>query len=167
MTFRFKLILALSSLFSWWGAFACQSDTVGRTAPDFVYFDIDGKPNNLHRHSDRKPMLLIFYDPDCPPCIEGVEKLATSPYLTQLTESDVITVTAIYSGDDRLLWEETYGDLPDSWIKGYENGDIQEQDLYILQTFPALYLLDGNLRIVAKNIAPNDILSVLSKIETK
>ena len=106
----------------------------GMKAADFMFVTRDGNETSLLSENARLGgSTLIFYDPDCGHCRQIMSQFIASGY-----QSPVI---AIYSGDDKDLWEQTAAQLPESWTVGYDDGSIQEDDLYIIRTLPAIYIL--------------------------
>ena len=103
--------------------------------------------NNLAAQSR---LMLVFYDPECGDCHKLMK------YLSKQNLSD-ITVVAVYSGDDRDNWLRDASSLPDSWIVGYDDGTLQEENLYVLRYFPTIYMIDGNGTVVQKEADIADI----------
>ena len=115
----------------------------GNIAADFEFDTRDGRHTSLHKEIKSRT-LLIFYDPDCSHCRQVLARLMAEPI-----DADVI---AVYSGDDRSLWEMTADQLPDGWTVGYEDGTLQEDGVYVLRTLPTLYLIGPDKIVVEKDI---------------
>jgi hypothetical protein len=61
-------------------------------------------------------------------------------------------VLVIYPDKDLEAWREHLGDYPSSWINAYDKGGvITEQNLYDLKAIPALYLLNKDKIVMAKD----------------
>ncbi len=63
-----------------------------RDAPDFTLSRLDGMPWEYPLDAAGRPMLLVFFEIDCPTC------LLTLPYLNRLDETvgDAATVLGIF-----------------------------------------------------------------------
>ena len=64
---------------------------------------------------------------------------------------------AVYSGDDRDLWERDAAVLPAEWTVGYESGWLQDTGAYVLRAMPTLYLLDRNKQVILKDVQPHQL----------
>lgn len=140
---------------------AARKNRPGMRAADFAYTDRTGRVRTLHRTAGER-LLLVFYDPDCGHCRETMEALRTDPLVGRLVAAGRLTVLALYAEGDRALWERTKGELPASWIAGFEGGAIGERELYVLPAMPTLYLLDGEKRVVLKDASLPQLLAGLS-----
>jgi hypothetical protein len=85
-------------------------------------------------------------------CREVKESLLSSPQLNVLAERGKLKVLVLYPDADLEAWREHLSDYPDSWINGYDaNQSITKENLYDLRAIPALYLLDSQKRVMAKD----------------
>ena len=123
----------------------------GSKATDFNFITREGKKTSLHTIPTHGEILLIFYDPSCDHCHEVIEMLKADESLQRAIDRKMTTVLAIYSGEERSLWEKTNGELPKEWIVGYEPGKIEEEDLYEFRASPTLYLLDADRKVIKKD----------------
>ena len=133
----------------------------GMKAADFSYINRDGKRKSLHKTPTEGDMLLIFYDPDCEHCKEVMASLLENQLLSNAVGSGELSVLAVYSGDERELWEKTAVQLPAEWTVGYESGLMQEQGLFVLRAMPTLYLLSKDKHVVVKDIMPKQLFQML------
>lgn len=129
-----------------------QKNRPGSKAANFKFVTREGEKKSLYNIKAQNRVLLIFYDPDCQSCKETIDFLATDDNLNSLIKNGELTLLAIYSGEDKELWDSTKDELPSCWIVGYEPGDIDEKDLYFFRSFPSLYLLDGNKKVLRKDL---------------
>jgi hypothetical protein len=128
-----------------------RQNRVGREANDFYYTTADGES---HRMYDLKADYLIIFisNPGCPMCREVKEQITTSPMLQELIERKELKVLVIYPDTDLEAWREHLQDYPASWINGYDADQrIEKERLYDLKAIPALYLLDKQKRVMAKD----------------
>ncbi len=105
------------------------------------------EPNAMSLHSLKtdKPVVLLFYDPDCDHCMQTI---------AQLKESSIpekAEIVAIYAEEDRERWEETACQLPENWIVGFALDPIQDDETYVFLTSPVVYLLDKEKRVILKD----------------
>lgn len=128
----------------------------GKKIPDFKFISRDGGKNSINKIHVNNRLLLIFYDPDCENCKKTMNKLAEDDNLNLMIQNGDMTVVAIYSGEDRELWEKSNHELPLTWIVGYEPGEIEEKDLFFFRSYPSIYLLDKNKRVLLKDMRSSD-----------
>lgn len=123
----------------------------GEVATDFTFELPNGRKMRLSDLQATSDILLIFFDPDCDHCRQTLENLKNSKYIQSDIDAGRLVVAAIYSGDEKQDWLAYASTLPESWHVGYEPGDIYEEALYSIRTFPTIYLLDKDLRVVRRN----------------
>ena len=124
---------------------------IGRTANDFTYTLASGRTATLHNIKADYTLIFIS-NPGCPMCREVKEQITTSPMLQELIERKELKVLVIYPDTDLEAWREHLQDYPASWINGYDADQrIEKERLYDLKAIPALYLLDKQKRVMAKD----------------
>ena len=128
-----------------------MQNRVGHKANDFVYTVASGRSRKMY--DIKADYLLIFIsNPGCPMCRDVCEQLTASPMLNELSERGDFKVLVIYPDEDLQAWREHLGDYPTSWINAYDKGGvITSERLYDLKAIPALYLLDSQKRVLAKD----------------
>ena len=128
-----------------------RSDSLEQ-ANDFTYTLASGEQHTLYKlQSDM--VLLYFYDPTCDDCHLLMNQLETSNIVNQLIDSKKLTVLAIYPEDDMEIWNEYADHIPPQWINGYDKGvKIHTEEIYIINQFPTLYLLDKDKMIRMKEM---------------
>ena len=128
-----------------------RQNRIGLEANDFYYTTADGKRYSMH--NVKAEYLIIFIsNPGCPMCREVKETLLSSPQLNLLAERGKLKVLVLYPDTDLDAWREHLSDYPDAWINGYDaNQTITKESLYDLRAIPALYLLDSEKRVMAKD----------------
>ena len=133
---------------------AASLNRPGQKANNFTYLDKGGNfksLNTLLLPPDSK-LLLIFFDPDCKICKDVILKISDNLEIKEEVNQQKLTVLAIYSGDDKSLWESNKNNFPDEWEIGFDNGSIDEGDLYFFRELPTIYLLNSDKIIMAKDI---------------
>ena len=72
--------------------------------------------------------------------------------INELSERGDFKVLVIYPDKYLAAWREHLGDYPESWINAYDkDGVLTSERLYDLKAIPALYLLDSDKRVMAKD----------------
>lgn len=123
----------------------------GTLASDFNFTLRNGETFSLQSLPSEGYILTVFYDPDCYNCRKVMRMLASDTLLNDMIDEGKLTVLAVYSGEEKELWEKTATELPEQWIEGYEPGTIEDDDLYVLPSTPTLYLLDKDKIVLLKN----------------
>ena len=116
----------------------------GSKAPDFAFLDRQGVNRRLYDFCGDSELLLLFYDPDCDHCSDTIEKL-------RAIDNPGWTILAIDTEEDLDLWKRSVTSLPDNWIAGFSTDPIQEEDTYIFQEMPSIYLLNRDGTIILKD----------------
>lgn len=128
-----------------------RQNRIGRIANDFTYTLASGSTATLHNIKADYTLIFIS-NPSCPMCREVKEQITTSPMLQELIERKELKVLVIYPDTDLEAWREHLQDYPASWINGYDADQrIEKERLYDLKAIPALYLLDKQKRVMAKD----------------
>lgn len=138
--------------------FDIDSLFIGGYAPSISQTDTTGK---LVRKGNY--FFLDFWASWCVPC------RAESPYLVEAMKAfgkKNFNIIGISLDDDRNSWTEAIKADKLNWIhvsdlKKYNNQVSMNYDVY---SIPANFLLDGNGKIVAKNLRGKELLEVLNKI---
>lgn len=128
----------------------------GDVAADFAYTTPDGR---AHRLSGLKARftLLYFYNPDCPACREIKDYIGTSQHFGDWMEKG-LRVLAVYPDEDLTLWRERLSQMPEGWIVGCDKGHkLMDERLYDLKAIPTLYLLDGDKRVILKDVTAGEV----------
>lgn len=103
-------------------------------AADFSYHSSDGADYFLH-DAKGEYIVVYFFDPDCDACREVREMLDSEPLF--LNNS----ITLVSTEPTMAVWEK-----------------------YCFSSLPCLYLLDGGKRIMAKNVSPKNLHSILEAL---
>lgn len=125
---------------------------IGAIAPDFTLNTPDNKPISMHEYIKGKKLILIdFWASWCAPCRKEGENVKAIYEDYHSKGFDVLGVSL----DNKLeAWKEaiqkdgiTWGQVSD--LQGWKTPIAK---LYDFSGIPCLYLVDGNGRIVAKNL---------------
>lgn len=128
-----------------------RKNRVGNVANNFTYTLSSGKRGTLH--AIKADYILVFIsNPGCPMCRDIKEQIIASPRLGSLIEGGSLKVLVIYPDADLQEWRNHLADYPARWINAYDaNQIIEKESLYDLKAIPALYLLDAQKRVMAKD----------------
>ncbi len=133
---------------------AAMKNRPGNTPSDFKFETREGTTISLSALTNTKKTLLIFYDPDCNHCSETIEELKIMPLGS-------LQVIAIDSQEDKDLWNETKVGLPENWIVGFALDPIQDDESYVFEEMPTLFLLDTSGKILLKDATLLEIKKLL------
>ncbi len=137
---------------------AARKNRAGTAAADFTYETPAGERVRMTETGKGRPLLLLFYDPDCEHCMEVISALHAMEPIRRMAERGELAVLAVYAGyDDRQAWRQALDRLPAEWTAGYDNGTIYAENLYVLRRMPAIYLLDAERRVVARDPSPESL----------
>lgn len=128
-----------------------RQNRIGHTANDFTFTLASGRTGRLHNIKADYTLIFIS-NPGCPMCRDIKEQIIASPMLQELSERKELKVLVIYPDTDLEAWREHLADYPTSWINAYDADQrIEKERLYDLKAIPALYLLDKQKRVMAKD----------------
>ena len=137
----------------------------GTVAADFTYQTPAGERMRMRETGKGKPLLLLFYEPDCGHCMEVMEELKAMESLQAMVNRGELTVLAVFPGfDDRETWRKTIGNLPPVWKVGFNDGTIYTEDLYVMRRMPTLYLLDEHRRVIARDLSQEQLAGLIDEM---
>lgn len=137
---------------------------VATVATDFRYLTREGESSTLSSTVGKRPLLLIFYDPDCDHCRETIDSLSADTTLAGLVDEGRIGVLAVYTEGDEELWRQTAGQMPAAWTVAIDRSDISNSGLYDIPEMPGLYILDPDGRVVLRNATLAKLLPALQNL---
>ena len=130
----------------------CLKNRVGTVAENFAYA-LSDKDSPVFRLHDLKAerLILLFFDPECLHCRQLIDQMKQSPTLNAQQQSGRLKILTIYPYADVEAWRERVGLLSTNWINSYNpESSILSDELYELKITPALYLLDGQKRVIVR-----------------
>lgn len=130
-----------------------QRNRIGHEAENFSFVDNVGSIRQLNDYKGRWT-LILFHRTSCELCHQLICEMKNNGVIEQLLNEKKLNILAISSSrDDSKV---------DSWIQGYDNGEIENSRLYEIQQYPCMYLLDEN-HVVVKRQSLNlqDIIDIL------
>ncbi|MDE7388359.1 MAG: thioredoxin family protein [Muribaculaceae bacterium] len=132
-----------------WELSAIELNAPGSEAADFEVKPLHGSATTMRSMTAGKPHFLYFYNPDCRHCAEVMRSLRSvelpAPVLAVCVETT------------ESRWRQTAGNLPQGWIPALDLTDVQDSELYIFLSTPAIYLLSADGRVLAKNLSVDEI----------
>lgn len=138
-------------------------------ASDFKYTLLSGKTRRLYT-TKSEYIILMFSNPDCHTCHDAMEQIRQSDVLQDVfsrnTESrTMLTVLMMYVYDDIGAWKQYASAVPADWLYARDDEHaIKNKMLYDVHTFPTLYLLDKNKRVLLKDTSVEEIESFFTII---
>lgn len=118
----------------------------GAVPPEFDYETPDGK--TAHYYPNGVITVIEFGDPDCDDCRHAKLKMDTDVRFSALVDKGKVNVLFIYV-DPEDGWQEKLKDYPAAWHVGAS--DVVS-DLYDLRETPAIYVIDREGHVAAKNV---------------
>ncbi len=118
----------------------------GEKATDFNYTTREGVSRSLYDTPVDSLLLVIFFDPECPHCMETME----SAYA--ITREKNIPVLAVYTEGKEDVWGAMKDTLPPEWTVAIDCSGILANTLYDLIAMPTMYLLDADKQVLQKDI---------------
>lgn len=142
---------------------------IGKTAPNFAAFDTS--LSNYAKLYDMKSKykILVFWNPDCGHCKKEIPVLDSLYPSLLKAKADIFGVSTISSsGDNIKMWKDF---LISNKIKFKNYADPHHQMnplfmlLYKIKGTPEYYILDQNNKIIAKKLAPEQMLDFLENYD--
>lgn len=133
-----------------------MKNRVGNVATDFSYIGTDGEKHRLLETApEAEYRLLMFYEPDCEVCTEAIRIMTSSASFARAQETGEVAVIAINAfGQPQGGSAQPKAGMPANWTVGYSpEGEIDEDEIYVIRTTPAIYLLDREGRILQKDLS--------------
>ena len=123
-----------------------KSTQVGTVPPEFDYTTPDGKTS--HFEPNGVITVVVFGDPDCDECRMAKLKMDTDVTFTGLVDRGRVNVLFVVADPDEG-WQEKLKNYPEKWHVGASD---TVGDLYDLRSVPAIYVMDREGKVAAKNI---------------
>ena len=112
----------------------------GTPAENFAFELPDGQRDSLYTYASGKPLLLLFFDPECESCQHTITQLHNNTTITQALANNQLALLTI---------------IPDN------APDINANALYDLKTLPTLYLLSPSRHVILKDTTPDALADYL------
>jgi peroxiredoxin len=128
---------------------------VGTTFPDFSEKDLGGKPLSLANYKG-KTVLLDFWATWCPPCRAELPNVIS---VYQKFHKDGFEIIGVSLDEDKAKLDAFIADKKMAWPQ-YFDGEGWKNKLavkYGVNSIPATYLLDGDRKIIGKDLHGEDL----------
>lgn len=123
-----------------------SSTLQGTVPPEFDYKLTDGK--TAHYHPNGIITIIEFGDPECTDCRYAKLRMNVNLDLGRNIERGKVNVLFIIP-DAEDGWEQSVSDYPAAWHVGASD---EVADMYDLRMTPAIYVIDREGKIAAKNV---------------
>lgn len=138
-----------------------STSKLGEPLLDFEYTSITGARKHLsdNRSDGVSLYVVMFSDGDSGSSIERM-RLSTDVAFGQLVDQGVVKVINIVGGDNPKQWDSDSQSYSTRWEVGASKEVGSRLDIRIM---PCLYVLDEELRVIAKNKTVNFMKSMVSR----
>lgn len=137
-----------------------RKNRVGQPACDIRLQMRNGSRQRLSDFGGRY-LLLVFFDPECGPCMEVLNLLRRSADIDRLIRHDRLTLLTVYTDHHPDTWAEIKAHFPIQWQVAVDADQVVEDQHYDLKAMPTLYLLSPQQHVVLKDADVSDILTWL------
>lgn len=136
----------------------------GTRVNDFVFEDESGHRQKLCSIPEEY-IVLFFSNPGCPACKAIKEQLTGDQHILMLQASGKLAIVNIYIDSDIEEWRKYCSEYPRTWYNGFDPSfTIRRDRLFSVRAIPSLYLLDGDRKVLAKDLPPERLFPLLSLI---
>lgn len=141
-----------------------RNNLCGKLAVNFELLDVNGGSQSLYAQS-ADWTILAFMQTDCIPCEKTLEELSK---MDQSIMPSFKVVTVFKEGDKAVWKGVLMGKTKPNWVNLMNvNSALNDERDYNVQSFPTLYLLDKDKRIVLKRISASQIVEYLSNVSNR
>lgn len=136
-----------------------NKNRVGSHAKEVELYDFSGLPASL-LSGEGKYKILFFYKPGCRICNDYALQLIDLQKLT----SKKVSFTGVYTLKDRAAWQKFIIDNKLTFRNLWDKGDTLAE-VYDIENTPAIYLLEPDNRVIAKDLNPQELKELLKKLK--
>jgi len=152
-------------------AYMVMANQLGAPAYDMALVDTAGKVKNLY---DLKGdyTVIAFWDPNCGKCREELPKM-DSLYKAWWKKMNIQVYSVMVNEDALNDWKTFIRVTGKDWVHVHQTKEMRQEEeksqqpnfrqLYDMRSTPTLFLLDKDKRILAKNIALEDLENFLKQ----
>lgn len=135
----------------------------GKQMPDFTFTDYATKEKLSLKQASagKKYVLLDFWASWCRPCRAEIPNLKTQYELYKDKGFQIVSISADKREAD---WLKALNEEKLPWLNDRDTDDKGITDLYKVQYYPTMYLLDSNGKVVAKDIRGEALAAKLQEL---
>lgn len=137
-----------------------NASQVGANVAPLTYITRDGATHKLYDVKG-EAILLLFQPLDCFDCAMMRLRLEADAATYELVKAGKLKIVIINPEVDSPQWRDQMNQYPEEWEIG---SNPAAPGLIDLRIMPANYLLDGDFRIVARNMPTDQILQVTGNL---
>lgn len=142
------------------------ANSVGTKAADFAIMTTDGNESTLY-DTDSRLTLVYLYHPDCYTCIATMSYLEADETFKSMVSSGGLKILAVDLTEDMVSITQNMRP-PKGWTLcfNYDARIINDQ-LYFIEEYPSMYLLDKDKTVLLKNPEAYKLLEYLVGLEDR
>lgn len=137
-----------------------DNSTVGKIVPNIELTKADGTKTSFFADSSSYTIVFI-YENDCLDCTFARVRLSADMVLNQLNDAGIVRVVSLYAGEPDAAFSTAVAPFPDSWINV---ASPETSEYFDMRLKPAIYYLDNNHKIIAKELSVDNILNAFRKL---
>ena len=99
----------------------------------------------------------MFYAPDCDPCHDIISRVRNDKQLMGPVNSGRVRVLLIDVAEDREAFAADAATMPSRWTVGFDESRVEDNDIYIFDNTPAIYLLDASYKVLLKDATVDEL----------
>lgn len=133
-----------------------MKNRVGRKGADFSLVDTEGKSRKFNSlFPDAELRILLLYDPECNVCEEAVRIMSAEGDFSRAVKDGRVGIVAVNAyGQPEGGAALRKDGMPQEWIVGYSpEGEVENEEIYVIRSTPAIYVLDREGRILEKDLS--------------
>lgn len=130
-------------------------NAVGALCPEVEVFGLDGDKMKLSELLGDKTTILFFNDGECSDCMFGRLRLSTNVTMNRLITEGSLKIVCISPCKYTKEWAETAKGWSENWVIAAAE---DAGDTFDLKISPSIFILDGEKKIVEKNVPVEAIL---------
>ena len=137
---------------------------MGKIAPDFSFQTEDGSKHNMHEF-DEKITVLYFWDADCSHCKKSYPKIVD--YADSIKNDNIkfITICSKTYKEESKCWDFVNERNGQNLLNGFDPYmRSRYRQKYNLKSFPKLYILDKDKRIIMKDIGSERLAEIMDAV---
>lgn len=137
-----------------------DNSSVGKVVPDIVLTKADGSTTTFAADTSDYTVLFI-YEPDCLDCTFARVRLAADMVLNQLNDAGIVRVMSLYAGEPDAAFSAAVTAFPEKWLNV---ASAETAKYFDMRVKPAIYYLDKEHRIIAKDLTVDNILNAFGQL---